>query len=482
MLSVTVQIDHNSDIPLHRQISDGIERAIASGQLKSDRNLPSVRELSARLSVSPATVSAAYRELVARRVVEARSRSGYRAAAAVGKEERALGRATRADGVPYPLHRIEPNLARHPTAEFGRLVAELAAEGNGVGGYEDYRGYGPLREALADLFGADGVGAGGRGVDAERGILVTNGAQHAIALAARAVGASGRVAMEDPAYPGARLAFQAAGAEIVSIPMTDEGPDAAALEAAASRGPIDLFYCCPAYGNPSGRSWSAEARERILATAARWGIAVLEDDFLGDLDYLGEGLPLLASLAPKAGARVIHVRTFSKCLLPGLRIAGVAAAPQTIDRLLPVKTVDDICGSSFLQRPLARFLAEGRYRRHLEAVRPHYRAVREAVRARAASGAGGIVYDDPPGGLCLLGTLPAGVDVERFAEACKAEGALVSPGPSYWARESDGAGRFRIGFGCLESGEADGALSAIERALERTESGERESFFRRALL
>lgn len=477
MISVTVQIDHNSEIPLHRQIADGIERALDSGQLRRDRNLPSVRELSSRLSVSPATVSAAYRELVARRIVEARARSGYRAAAEAGREERALGRATRADGVPYPLHRIEPNLIRHPAAEFGRLVAEAAAEGTGVGGYEDYRGFGPLREALADLLRADGVAA-----EAERGILVTNGAQHAIALAARTAGPSARIAMEDPAYPGARLAFQAAGAEIVPIPMTDQGPDVAALEAAAARGRIDLFYCCPAYGNPTGRSWSAEARERVLAAAARWDVTILEDDYLGDLDYLGEGLPLLAALAPKAGARVIHVRTFSKCLLPALRIAAVSAAPETIDRLLPAKTVDDICGSSLLQRPLARYLAEGRYRRHLEAVRPHYRAVREAVRARAAAGSGGIVYDDPPGGLCLLGTLPAGVDVERFSDACRAEGALVSPGPSYWARESEGAGRFRIGFGCLEIDEADGALSAIERALERTRSGEREGFFRRALL
>lgn len=485
MFSVTIQI--KSEVPIHRQIADQIEAALAAGQLRADRNLPSVRGLAGRLSVSPATVVAAYRELGARRVVESRPRSGYRAVVnaaanaaaktAAGAEERDLGRATRIDGVPYPLHRIEPNLRLHPVAEFGRLIAEEAAACPASGGYEDYRGYGPLRVALEELLAGDGVEA-----PAERGILVTDGAQHAISLAARVLGASGRVAMEDPVYPGARLAFSAAGAEVLPLTTTGDGPDPAALDALAAKGPVDLLYCCPTYGNPSGHSWSDETRERVLAVAARRGILVFEDDYLGDLEYRGPRRPPLAAMAGPLGARVVHVRTFSKCLLPALRLAVVAAETRILERLLSTRTVDNICGSALLQRPLARFLAEGRYRSHLERVRPHYRELREAVAAQAARCPGGLSFDDPPGGLCLLGTLPRGIDAEGFAEACRAEGVLVTPGASYWARETDGEGRFRIGFGSLEIEDAERAFAALGRALERAERRKSDAYFRRALL
>jgi GntR family transcriptional regulator/MocR family aminotransferase len=467
-----IQLKRDSDLPLHRQIADAMEKAIAGGAFRAQRNLPSVRSLATRLSVSPATVSNAYRALVERRVVEARARSGYRILAAAGNAERKNG-----DRAPFPLHRIEPSLTRHPVAEFGRIVAAIAAESPETGGYEDYRGYAPLRSALAELFQGDGIYA-----DPEGGLLVSNGAQHAFALIARAAGASARVAIEDPVYPGARLAFANAGAEIVPIPMTLDGPDIDALEAKAKQASIDLFYCCPSYGNPSGRSWSVGARERVLRAAARYGFAILEDDFLGDLDYLQERLPRLASDFPQSGARVIYVRTFSKCLLPALRIAGIASDRDTIERLLAVKTADDICGSAFLQRALDRYLEGNRYQTHLERVRPHYRAVREAIREQCKKSPSKIQYEDPPAGLCLSATLPGGMDSGRFSEACRIEGVLVSPGSAYWMNPERGANSFRVGFGNIEPEDIGRAFGAIERALDRTRALSAENFFKQALL
>ncbi|MFA6505992.1 MAG: PLP-dependent aminotransferase family protein [Treponemataceae bacterium] len=464
-----IQIDKNSDVPLHEQIADTIEAAVRDGSLRAERNLPSVRALAERLNVSPATVSAAYRDLIERRIVEAHARSGHRIAviqkSAAGK--RAL----------LPLHRIEPRLELHPVAEFGELVAEEARRSIDTGGYEDYRGYAPLREQLGRLNENDGISA-----DAENGILISNGAQHAIALAARTFAAGGRVAIEDPVYPGARLAFSGAGALLSAIPMTDDGPTVGALEAAAKAEGIDLFYCCPTYGNPSGRSWSIETRKRVIGLARKYGFLVLEDDYLRDLDYLGEKLPPLATLAKGTNAKVLHVRTFSKCLLPALRMAGISAAPDLIDRLLAIKTADDVCGSAFLQRPLARYLEAGRYKRHLERVRPAYTEIRRAIRERAKKAKNGLRFENPDAGLCLLATLPEGVDAELFAEACRKEGTLVSPGNAYWAKPSDGSKRFRIGFGSIRVDETEQAFSGMERAVERARDRSMENFFKRALL
>ncbi len=452
MISVSIQIDEDSDLPLHEQISEAMARCIRAGAARGAR-LPSVRGLAARIKVSPATVAFAYRTLVARHLVEASPRSGYVVAA----------RFDNSDGKgPLSLEKIEPNLRRLPTAEFGAVLAEIAETDPSSGGYEDYRGNRRLRERLADLDTEAGFSA-----DPDMNIIVTAGAQQAIALCARILGSGRRVAMEDPTYLGARIAFARAGAEIVPVPAGRDGPDLAALEKAADS--VDLFYACPTYANPTGRSWSVEVRERVAALAAKKGLVVIEDDFLGDLDYLGERLPRLKALAPEAG--IIHVRTFSKCLLPSLRIAGVTADPRTVDLLQKEKTWSDVAGSALLQRALATFLERGGYRAYLERVRPFYRKLREALRKELGRGGAGIVYGDPPAGLCLFSTLPEGVDGSRFVEECRRLGVTVSPGRDYHLDPADGASSFRIGFGGLEPEDAPLLARTLERACERAAIG-----------
>lgn len=452
MISVSIQLDKQSGLPLHEQISASLKRAIKAGALQGKR-LPSVRGLAQRLAVSPSTVAAAYRTLVAGHLVEAAPRSAFLVAADVTPRA--------GDGV-LSLDKIQPHLRHHPVAEFGRLVAEVAGRDESAGGYEDYRGHGRLRELLADLNREAGFPA-----DPQLELLVTAGAQQAIALMARLAGPGARIAVEDPTYPGAHVAFQRAGAVLTAIPAGSEGPDLKVLEKVA--GSLDLMYCCPTYGNPSGRSWSVKTRERVAALAARKGFVILEDDYLGDLDYLDEKLPRLKALAP--GAKIVHIRTFSKCLLPALRIAGVTADPRTIDLLLKEKMGGDITGSALLQRALALFLERGSYRDHLARVRPFYRSVREALRRELAAGVTNIRYGDPPGGLCLLGELPTDVDGVRFAEECRSLGAAIAPGKDYFIKPADGASSFRICFGSIEPEDAPAVARILARAGERAALG-----------
>jgi len=463
MFSVIAQIDRSSAEPIRSQIAEAFSLAIASGALAASSRLPSIRSLSARLGVSPATAAAAYDDLVARRLVVSRARSGFAVAGRRGADP------SRTDSgeVQLSMNRIEPNLRLHPAAEFARVLALTAEDDPGAGGYEDYRGSIALRRALAELDRDDGIDS-----EPGSGMLVTAGAQQAISLLARTAGAGARVAIEDPTYPGARLAFRSAGAELVPIASDGDGPDPDDLDAACEGGRLDLFYCVPTYGNPGGRSWSPAARERVLRASAREGFTVVEDDYLGDLDYLGERLPRLAALAPSIpGSRVIRVRTFSKCLLPALRIAEVTADARTIETLLVMKSADDICGSALMQRSLACFLREGRYAAHLERVRPHYASVRKSLREALANSKSGLRFDDPPAGLCLLGSLEPGLDVASFVSGCGAEGILISSGPDFWNDRNDGAARFRIGFGNLEPGD-------VGRAAARARNG----FFERSLL
>ncbi|HNY21681.1 MAG TPA: PLP-dependent aminotransferase family protein [Treponemataceae bacterium] len=453
MGSVVVQVNHRSDVPIRSQIADAYAAAIRDGKLKGGGKMPSIRALASRLGISPATVVAAYRELVSRGLVTAAPRSSFCVAGKAPSE-----------GVPraiLPLNKIEPNLRLHPVAAMGSLIGQVAEEDPLAGGYEDYRGNARLLEAIADLDRELGIESEPKG-----GMLVTSGCQQAISLTARAFPRGARIAVEDPCYPGARLAFAGAGAEIVPVAMGDDGPSGAALREISKAGKVALFYCCPTYGNPSGRSWSVDARSRVLAAAKAGGFMIFEDDFLGDLDYEDEGLPRLAAMAREyPGVRVIRARTFSKTLLPTLRIAGVSGDPDFIARLLSLKILDDVGCSAFLQRALARFIGDGLYEEHLARVKPHYRELRGALRSALSGSPGGFSFGDPKAGLCLLAHIPEGIDSTRLVPECAAAGVPLCAGSDYFSRPSDGAGLIRIGFGALDVNEVPRAVAALERAV-----------------
>jgi DNA-binding transcriptional MocR family regulator len=449
MYSVPIQLNKDASQPLHEQISDAMERAIRSGALR-DKRLPSIRGLANRLNVSPATITAAYRTLVSKHLAEASARSAF-----IVTAEKIAGDTPDL----LSMDRIEPNLKYHPVAEFGRLVGEVAGRDVSAGGYEDYRGYRKLRELLADLNAEAGIAA-----DPEMEIFITAGCQQAISLIAQIMGPRTKVAVEEPTYPGAHLAFQQVGATLIPIPAKEEGPDLKALEAAG--GSIDLFYCCPTYGNPAGRSWSPKIRERVASLAARKGFAIFEDDYLGDLDYLDEKLPRLKSLAPDA--KIFHVRSFSKCLFPALRIAGVTADPQTVDLLLKKRLAADITGSPFLQRALALFIDRGGYREHLRQVRPFYKSIREALRRELGKRKTAIRYGNPPAGVSLLAELPKGLDAFRFAAECRNLGVAIAPAKDYFLNSEQGASFFRICFAGIEPKDASFVSKVFDRACERT--------------
>jgi DNA-binding transcriptional MocR family regulator len=452
MISVPIQIDRKSAVPVRAQIAAAYTAAIRAGQLAPAAALPSVRALSARLGVSPATVVAAYRELCDCGLASSAERSAFRVS----------GGAPEKTHKAFQLNRIEPDLRIHPVAEFSRLLAEVAATDSSIGGYEDYRGYPGLRQAIAEIDRAVGVDA-----DPASGMLITSGAQQAISLVARSLERGAAVAVEDPCYPGARIAFAGAGAALLPVRIGDDGPDQQALAAIAKPGAVAAFYCCPTYGNPSGRSWSPAARSRVLEAASKGGFLLIEDDYLGDLDYLGEAPVRLAALASRfPKARLLRIRTFSKSLLPALRLAGVAGDPQLIARLVALKMADDLGCSAFLQRTLARFIGDGLYQSHLERIRPHYRRTREQLRSALAGIKHGVSFDDPPAGLCLLGKLADTIDLGNFVAECAKRNVLISPGSDYWLRAADGANRFRVGFGALAPDEIATVAAAIESAAE----------------
>jgi len=199
-------------------------------------------------------------------------------------------------------------------------------------------------------------------------VLVTSGAQQAFDLLARVLVRAGAtiVAIEDPGYPPLRAPFIAAGAILVPVPVDDEGLVVDALPPGCR-----VICVTPSHQFPFGVAMSAARRQALLAYARAHGAVIVEDDYDGEFRYAGS--PLEALKAADDADVVFYVGTFSKCLLPSLRLGFIIAPGWAMDALVAAKNALDWHCSTLLQATVAAFIVDGHLARHVRNMRDLYR-------------------------------------------------------------------------------------------------------------
>jgi GntR family transcriptional regulator/MocR family aminotransferase len=224
-----------------------------------------------------------------------------------------------------------------------------------------------LRSAIARHIGI------ARGVEASaEDVTITNGTQQALDIVARALLEPGdRVAVEDPGYEPPRALFNALKMRIVGVPVDRDG---LVVEAIPRR--VRLVYVTPSHQYPLGVSMSLARRHALLAWAERNDAAIIEDDYDSEFRFGGRPLEPLQTL--DTAGRVIYVGSFSKTMLPTLRL-GFVVTPRSIRSAVhKAKYVTDWHTSMLVQTALARFLDSGGYARHIRRISAVYR-VRHAM-------------------------------------------------------------------------------------------------------
>ena len=214
-----------------------------------------------------------------------------------------------------------------------------------------------------------------RAVSCDRGdVLVTSGAQQAFDLIARILVTPGQtvVAVEDPGYPPLRVPFAAAGARIVPV-----GVDADGLIVEQLPPDVDVICVCPSHHFPLGVTLSMRRRRALLEFARRRGAVVVEDDYDGEFRF--EGSPLEALRTSDSADVVFYVGTFSKCMLPALRLGFVVTPAWALPALVAAKNSLDWHCSVPLQLTVASFICDGHLARHVRKMREIYRARQKCV-------------------------------------------------------------------------------------------------------
>ncbi|HXW90669.1 MAG TPA: PLP-dependent aminotransferase family protein [Terriglobales bacterium] len=216
-----------------------------------------------------------------------------------------------------------------------------------------------------------------RGVDAnpER-IVIVNGTQQALDLISRVLLNPGdRVLIEEPHYTGARCAFMAAGAELVTSPVDDQGIQVPT--ATKQKRCFRLAYVTPSHQFPTGVVLPIARRFELLDWASREGAFITEDDY--DSEYRYDGPPLQALAGLDQEGRVIYVGTFSKILFPALRLAYVVLPESLVEPVVAAKAIGDTGTAALEQLVLADFIEMGHFDRHLRRTNASNGARRDAL-------------------------------------------------------------------------------------------------------
>jgi len=336
-----------------------------------------------------------------------------------------------------------PFVSALPLDAVGEMLGSLGGPAHGATTLQYSGGQGDLalRERICEVMALSGIDAAtGASPD---DVVVTIGGQQALDLVSRVFLDPGDVVLaEGPSYVGALGVFQAAQADVVHVPMDDDGiiPEALAeaLATVARAGKRAKFlYTVPAYHNPAGVTLSEPRREQILDIAERAGLLVVEDDPYGLLGFSGEPLPALRS---RRRDGVLYVSTFSKTFAPGLRVGWVLAPHAVREKLVIASEAQILCPSMFAQSAIATYFASMPWREQIKTFRETYRERRDALLASLTDlMPAGTRWTRPEGGFYVWLTLPEGLHSKEMLPRAIAARVAYVPGTGFFADGSGGS-------------------------------------------
>jgi len=294
-----------------------------------------------------------------------------------------------------------------PQAEISRALSQMIFKESAQSlQYSPTEGNYELRSLLAQKMNREG------GLCEAGNLVITDGSQQGIDLLSRIlVNPDDPVLVEEPAYIGGMSAFKSYGGRPVGIEMDEEGPIPARMEEAIEKLAREekktrIFYTVPNFQNPTGITTSLKRRYEILAVASRHNLVIIEDDPYGSLCYDNE-VPISYKFLDRE-ERVIYLGSFSKVLIPGIRIGWLAGPRALIEKITLTKQTADLCSSSLGQQLALNFTRDGFIEQHISKLKLLYREKRDTMtETMRECFPPGVNFNTPGGGFFIWVVLPA---------------------------------------------------------------------------
>ncbi|GAB1715792.1 MAG: GntR family transcriptional regulator [Nitrobacter sp.] len=467
-------------MPLHARIQRAIRRLILDGALGPGKPLPASRALAKSLGVSRDTIEAGYAQLHAEGFIDRRVGSGsFVAQMAEFTPGRGLSQRNarnqapnlskrgnamfRSGGVrellaPRPFAHGMPETRSFPLPLWERLQRQVLKEtGTQALLHGDPQGAEPLRRAIADYVNLE---RGGRAT-ADR-VLILTSSQQALTLCANLLLDPGdRIFIEDPAYYGARKAFDAADLECVPVRVDRQGIVVERVTAESRK--VKAVYLTPSHQFPTGATLALDRRLALIEWAARHQTWIIEDDYDSEFHYAGKPTACVQGLDPHD--RTIYIGTFTKSLFPGLRIGYVVLPLQLVKPMSVARTLFDGHSAPMAQLTLARFMEGGHFGTHVRAMRGIYAerldVLATLVRKRLSNFVEARV---PVGGLQMPCVLTCDMSERTAIDAARRVG-IELLGLSALHVAGNGKAGFLMGFAAYTPTEIEVAIVKLANAL-----------------
>ncbi len=453
---------------LSRQLATRLAARMTSGLMASGSRLPSVRQCALQQGVSPSTVVAAYDQLLAQGLIEARRNRGFYvrnttlalesiAQTAIDLEvnqttEPVAGNGFQAQHVPVNATALirgmfhsqsdkpQPGMGVFPPdwlettfmpAAVRRVTSTRALQSFSLQ-YGEPAGDLGLRQSLSQRLMGLNIHA------TPQQIITTVGATHALDLVSRTLLRAGDYVMvEEPGWAIEFARLDALGMRILPVPRRADGPDLAVMARYCALHHPKLFVSVSVLHNPTGFCLPPGSAHRVLQLAHEHNFHIVEDDTYSHL--APEHATRLCAL--DGLQRTIYVSGFAKILAPGWRVGFMAAPPALYERLLDTKLLATLTTPALFEKALAWCMDQGQLRRHAERIRTRL----DLARARSVklALAAGCTFVAPPAG--LFGWVDTGVDTDALAQRMLDEGYLLAPGALFHASRQPGT-LMRINF------------------------------------
>lgn len=488
-LLLSLRIDPGSQQPISTRLCVALREMILSGGFNAGDRLPASRTLAKQIGVSRTTVIEVFDRLGAEGLVESRTGAGTFVSAVLAAARpmplKPTSESTQATPRPEPpvlstvmqqavqrfgTRQRLPHVTRafttalpafdaFPQAQWARLSAKYLRGGRDeLMGYGDPNGSPQLRRAIASHLRAN------RGItcDPEQ-LFIVGGAQQAFHLIGSTLLNPGdKVWFENPGAIGARNSLIATGAELVPVPVDDEGLRVSEGLRLAPR--FRLAFVTPSHQQPLGNVMSLERRFGLLHAAERAGAWIIEDDYDGEFFFRGRPPPTLKSV--DTTGRVIYVGTFSKSLFPALRLGYLLAPPALVDtfRIIMSHFLQGV--PSHTQAVVAEFIDEGHFSAHLRRMRQLYLERHETLVDTCRARLGGLLDIVPThGGLHTIAQLPRHVSEGAIARDAELHGISTSPIGRFALTQVNDNGLV-LGFGSVPPAAISAGVEVLAKVLE----------------
>ncbi len=318
--------------------------------------------------------------------------------------------------------------------------------------------------------------ANGEDVTSEN-FLVTVASQQGLDLIGRVfLDPSDPIIVELPSYLGGLQAFKTYGAQMIGVPMDDDGIRTDLLEETLHQLMLEeehykFIYLVPDFQNPSGVTLSAARRKDVIRLSKKFDVLIIEDSPYRELRFEGEAPPTLYSMDDTNNVVCLH--TFSKIFVPGLRLGWIKAHPHIIEKLIIAKQAVDLCTPALSQFIAAEFCRRGYIWKHIENVRAIYRKKRDLMLKSLdlyMPDVPGLRWTRPQGGLFLWLVLPESIDAEKLFPVAVENNVAYVIGSAF---HCDGSGKntMRLNFSFSSEEQIDEGIKRLAKVIKAALAG-----------